>query len=65
MEYISEPLFTLTAEEVDYLKQLLEEEISDLYQTQILYSNTHIWLVKINKANNLLTRIKQWQDGNK
>ena len=59
----AQPLFTLTAEEVEEIKQLLEKEISDLNHTRIFYSNMQLWLDKYNKTNNLLTRINDYQNG--
>lgn len=57
--------FTLTAEEVEDLKQLLEKDISRLNQTRIIYSNMQLWLDEYNKADKILNRIKQWQNEQK
>lgn len=55
MEYISEPLFTLTAEEVEIVDCILKRvEIDKFDSTE-----------DIETAINLISRIKQWQEHNK
>lgn len=53
MEYIFEPLFTLTAEEVEFLNYTLHWLLNERY-----FNNDE----ETSQARNLLTRIKAFQD---
>ena len=73
MEYISKPLFTLTAEEVEEILPVIEIESARLCQKiienpEILKSpyEEYGWIaVKQEILGKIITRIKQFQDGNK
>ena len=58
MEYTSEPLFTLTAEEVEIFEELLNSAKDRLLNLKPTFEGAE----RIIKINNLLTRIKQWQN---
>ena len=57
----SKPLFSLTAEEVGLIKPLIQGKIDE----PSIFSRTDWILEEKEPYSNLLTRIKQWQDGNK
>lgn len=65
----NKPLFTLTAEEVEVLSQIIAAakfSYTKIYQSMRNTCLANDWQDAINQCNNLLTRIKQWQDdGNK
>ena len=66
IEETSQPLFTLTAEEVEIAKPIIESGIVRLrgdYAYRVYHTDD--WNKDMEFLNNLLTRIKQWQDGNK
>ena len=52
------PLFTLTAEEVEIVRDSLRIDL-------FYYARDKRDFETVQKINNILTRIKQWQDGNK
>ena len=62
MEYISKPLFTLTAEEVEKVKIAIELqremalELADALDPEVQHTETTL--------DNILNRIRQWQDEN-
>lgn len=62
-----QPLFTLTAEEVEMLEQIIGAALHTYRKTYIAFKNTcqvNDWQNAINECNNLLTRVKEWQDEN-
>ena len=59
--YSTKPLFTLTAEEVEIVESIL----FGYYQSLIIQSRISSYEnMMVEKTDNLLTRIKQWQDEN-
>lgn len=60
--------FTLTAEEVEMLEQIIGAALHTYRKTYIAFKNTcqaNDWQDAIDKCNNLRNRIKQFQDEQK
>lgn len=61
-----EPLFTLTAEELETVRQALLTEKIVVIDIQCKFQAVDSYIIPTrDKINNLLTRIKQWQDADK
>lgn len=54
------PLYTLTPDEVEFITEELIPTYLDRYEPEGVYQ-----LFRINPCKNLLTKLRQYQDGNK
>ena len=56
-------LFTLTAEEVELVRQALMTEKNVIIDVHVKYPAIDAYIIKArDKINNLLSRIKEWKD---
>lgn len=59
----ADPLFSITPEEVELVKQSLLTEKNVIIDIHVKYPAVDAYIIKTrDKINNLLNRIKQWQD---